>query len=90
MLDGATINLTDDGPIAGDDNEDIFLQFGEDQADGTLVMDNGTINATGYSRVGILVGVSGNTPIAGNGVIDMTDSSINMTNLGDDELSFIV
>ncbi|MAM40379.1 MAG: hypothetical protein CL949_18195 [Erythrobacter sp.] len=90
VLDGATINLTDDGPIAGDDNEDIFLQFGEDQADGTLVMDNGTINATGYSRVGILVGVSGNTPIAGNGVIDMTDSSINMTNLGDDELSFIV
>ena len=90
MLDGATINLTDDGPIAGDDNENIFLQFGEDQADGTLIMDNGTINATGHSRVGMLVGISGNTPIAGNGVIDMTDSSINMTNLGDDELSFIV
>lgn len=90
VLDGATINLTDDGPIAGDDNENIFLQFGEDQADGTLVMDNGTINATGHSRVGMLVGISGNTPIAGNGVIDLTNSSINMTNLGDDESSFIV
>ena len=90
VLDGATINLTDDGPIAGDDNENIILQFGEDQADGALIMDNGTINATGYSRVGMLAGVTGNTAIAGNGVINMTDSSISMTNLGDNELSFMI
>jgi hypothetical protein len=89
VLDGATINLWDDGPLSGDGNENIFLQFGEDQADGTLTMDNGTINATGYSRVGMLVGVAGNTPIAGNGVIDMTGSTINMTNLGSSDFSFI-
>lgn len=90
VLDGATINLTDDGPASGDGNENIFLQFGEDQADGTLTMNSGTINAIGHSRVGLLVGISGNTPVAGNGVVDMTDSTINMTNLGSTELSFIV
>jgi len=90
VLDGATINLTDDGPIAGDDNENVFLQIGIDDADGALIMDNGTINATGHSRLGLLVGFKGDSPIAGDGVVDMTDSSINMTNLGDDELSFII
>lgn len=90
VLDGATINLTDDGPASGDGNENIFLQFGEDQADGTLAMKNGTISATGHSSVGMLVGTPGNTLIAGNGVIDMKDSTINMTNLGNTELSFIV
>ncbi|SDX30791.1 VPLPA-CTERM protein sorting domain-containing protein [Ruegeria halocynthiae] len=90
VLDGATINMTDDGPISGDDNENVFLQFGEDQADGTLIMDNGTINATGHSRIGLMVGVHGNTPIAGNGVIDMTNSTIDMTNLTTTRESFII
>ncbi|KIC38715.1 hypothetical protein RA27_20075 [Ruegeria sp. ANG-R] len=90
VLDGATINMTDDGPISGDDNENVFLQFGEDQADGTLRMNNGTINASGHSRVGLLVGVHGNTAIAGNGVIDMTDSTIDMTNLTTTRESFMV
>jgi hypothetical protein len=90
VLDGATINLTDDGPLNGDDNENVFLQFGEDQATGRLTMNDGTINATGYSRVGMLVGIPGNTPEGGTGVVNLDDSAINMTGLGSTQPSFIL